>query len=309
MSLLTESIDIDAIASSVPRSQFSDEFIEQLATSIVKSKGIVNPLILRQKTPMSYEVVEGHLEYYAAVKANQLDSDFEAIRAFVVKSQNEQAIREQVQLLRPAIALPNQSKPKSQNPQGNTINAFTDLQKLAEQVQRIEQKLDTYSARAIDSQKLEERLQRIGQILNADLSTLSQRLDSLSISISASIKSNATKPKSSPSQKELNVSTHKKEKPAAKKKTSSQKEDKPKTLAAKEILQESSKEATVLHQINTLTVRQLALKLSRVGLKETIRENIISARNEGQFNSQTDLLKRVKGLGKKTLEKTLDRWV
>ncbi|MEE3718580.1 ParB N-terminal domain-containing protein [Tumidithrix elongata RA019] len=276
MSLLSDSIDIHEISTIEPRSHFSEQLIDQLATSILESNGIINPLILRKKTPMSYEVVEGHLEYYAAVKANQLDSDFEAIRAFVVKPQNESAICEQVKLLRAPIALltPSKTELHENVPPGNSNNSAINLQKLEEQVQGIQQKL------------------------NDDFFTLNQKIDSLFDLISSLIASNSNKIPSEP--QKTGTSTTKTKKSSTKKESSSAKSE--------NLNQPSPREIAILNEMNTLSVRELALKLDRVGIKESIRTNIFAARDQHLFDSLIDLQKRVKGIAEKTLEKIIDKW-
>jgi DNA uptake protein ComE-like DNA-binding protein len=271
MTLLTESIDIDAIASNLPRSHFSESEIAQLADSILKSGGIINPLILRQKMVMSYEVVEGHLEYYAAVKANQIDSDFESIRAFVVTPQNQIAICEQVKLLRTAIASP--ISPPTEIPASIPTKDSINLQKLEAQVQRLEQRL------------------------NADFGGLNQKIDALYDAIAGFI-ANSTKIIPEPVA------------PAVKtQKTSAKKEPSPtKSIKLKAANEPNLEETPVLNQINTLELRELALKLDRAGARANIRNNIFVERDKSPFTSLHDLQQRVDGLGEKTLKKIVEKW-
>jgi len=50
---------------------------------------------------MSYEVVDGHFEYYAAVKAKEIDlCRGEMVGVFILDSENEASLREQIKLLR-----------------------------------------------------------------------------------------------------------------------------------------------------------------------------------------------------------------
>lgn len=51
-------------------SEFAVDDLENLAQSILKSDGLLMPLILKQIGPESYEVLAGDREYYAAVRAS-----------------------------------------------------------------------------------------------------------------------------------------------------------------------------------------------------------------------------------------------
>ena len=64
-----ELVDVKDISSSVPRSHFSEATIDQLAELILACGGLVKPLVLKRTGLESFEILEGHLEYYAAAKA------------------------------------------------------------------------------------------------------------------------------------------------------------------------------------------------------------------------------------------------
>ena len=66
-----ELVDVKDISSSVPRSHFSEATIDQLAELILACGGLVKPLVLKRTGLESFEILEGHLEYYAAAKAKQ----------------------------------------------------------------------------------------------------------------------------------------------------------------------------------------------------------------------------------------------
>lgn len=76
--------------SSPSRSQFQESELEQLANLILTTGCLLKPLILRQKGPMSYELIEGHFEYWAAVRAKEKEPIWaEMVGAFVVKPEIE----------------------------------------------------------------------------------------------------------------------------------------------------------------------------------------------------------------------------
>jgi ParB family chromosome partitioning protein len=95
MILTTSSVDLEGITSSVSRSLFDESELEYLANLFLKSGDTVSPILLREKSPIAFEVLEGHREYYAALKAQELDSRFESIRAYIVPSDREESIVEQ----------------------------------------------------------------------------------------------------------------------------------------------------------------------------------------------------------------------
>ena len=78
-------VDIEDITSKLPRSVFKVEELEQIAQSIIAAGGLLSPLLLKQTGPESYEVLAGDLEYYAAVRAQEISSnEEEMVNAFIV---------------------------------------------------------------------------------------------------------------------------------------------------------------------------------------------------------------------------------
>lgn len=101
MSLDSSLIPVRKIVSHVPRSTFLDEQIEQTAKAILDAEGIINPIIVRQLSFQEFEVVEGHLEYYAAVRARELDlARGEMTDVIILEPENEAAVLAQIELLR-----------------------------------------------------------------------------------------------------------------------------------------------------------------------------------------------------------------
>ncbi|MEC4819917.1 MAG: ParB N-terminal domain-containing protein, partial [Scytonema sp. PMC 1069.18] len=94
-------VPVKQITSNIPRSNFSDEEINRVAELIVKGEGIINPLILRSTSLESYEVVDGHFEYYAAARAREIDlRKGEMIGAFIIEAENQEVLEAQIQILR-----------------------------------------------------------------------------------------------------------------------------------------------------------------------------------------------------------------
>lgn len=101
MKLSTSLVAVRKITSTVPRSSFADDELEQSARLILEAEGVINPIVLRRTSLESYEVVDGDFEYYASARAREIDPrKGEMIGAFIVEPENEEIIKEQVKLLR-----------------------------------------------------------------------------------------------------------------------------------------------------------------------------------------------------------------
>jgi hypothetical protein len=98
-------IDIVSTYSSVSCSDFESEEIEKLARSFLTSRGNISPLIVKRVNhkDFDFEVIEGHLEFYAAKRAREIDKFFELIRAIILDKQNAQNILAQLDILKRGI--------------------------------------------------------------------------------------------------------------------------------------------------------------------------------------------------------------
>lgn len=85
MLLSPEFILVKEITSNVDSSNFNDFDIQELAELILEAEGVIRPITVKPTGIDSYEVIDGHLEYWSAVKAKQINPrDGERIGAFVV---------------------------------------------------------------------------------------------------------------------------------------------------------------------------------------------------------------------------------
>lgn len=101
MRLSPTTIAVKRITSKVPRSNFSEDELTRVAECILKVEGIINPPIVIETGVRSYEVVDGHFEYYAAVRAKELDlRRGEMVGVFIVTPENDDSLQEQIKLLR-----------------------------------------------------------------------------------------------------------------------------------------------------------------------------------------------------------------
>ncbi|NJM56247.1 MAG: minor capsid protein [Synechococcales cyanobacterium RU_4_20] len=82
-------VDVAAITSKITQ-KYTDDQIDELAESIDRLNGLTRPILLRETSPQTYEVVSGHLEFLAAQKARQSDPKRnEMVSAFVYKAEKK----------------------------------------------------------------------------------------------------------------------------------------------------------------------------------------------------------------------------
>ncbi|NEP82890.1 MAG: hypothetical protein F6K39_34965 [Okeania sp. SIO3B3] len=202
MLLSPEFVLVKEITSNVPRSEFLESDLEQAAQLILKAEGTIKPLVLRTIGWESYEVVDGHFEYYAAVRAKEINPrDGERIGAFIIEGDKAEVLEEQVEMLRKKSSIYPVSE-ESKIIQEGTIN-LSDLAKLLDKkLQPMTAKLNqqtiespTYS-QALGNKIIEEKLENIEikidqlipkkniteieEILNNQLGVIRQKISNLS---------------------------------------------------------------------------------------------------------------------------------
>jgi hypothetical protein len=94
-------VDVSSIQASVPRSNFSEEQIEQLADMILECEGVLSVILLTQIGMNQYRILEGDLEYYAAVRAKEKNlRQGEMINAVIVQTSNQDTLLKQADFLK-----------------------------------------------------------------------------------------------------------------------------------------------------------------------------------------------------------------
>jgi len=82
--ILFSLVDVKDITSNMTRSSFSEADLDRIAQMILDCEGIIRPLVLKL-TGQRVAVVDGHFEYYAAVRAREKDPrKGEMVNAFVI---------------------------------------------------------------------------------------------------------------------------------------------------------------------------------------------------------------------------------
>ncbi|MBK1989587.1 hypothetical protein A0J48_018950 [Sphaerospermopsis aphanizomenoides BCCUSP55] len=94
-------MEIDGVTSNIPRSEFDEADLDILADSILESGGILKPLLLKKIGFEKYEVIGGHFEYYAAVRAREKNPNRgEIVNAFIIPAEKDDAVLNQVAFLK-----------------------------------------------------------------------------------------------------------------------------------------------------------------------------------------------------------------
>jgi hypothetical protein len=123
-------VDVKNITCDIPPSNFLDDALSSLADMIIESGGIIRPLILKTTGLETYTVVDGHFEYYAAVRAREKNPrQCEMVNAFVISPKNEDEIFKQVAAFRgldsdtkPEIKIPIQTNHSESISKNNDFN-------------------------------------------------------------------------------------------------------------------------------------------------------------------------------------------
>lgn len=107
---------VEEIQSSLPRTEFSETELNEAAQLLLKIEGVITPPILLETGIDSYKVIEGDFQYYAALRAEEIDPlKGETINAYIVKSEEELPIyQKQIEVFRQGKSLPQPSESSSQ---------------------------------------------------------------------------------------------------------------------------------------------------------------------------------------------------
>lgn len=154
-------VAVKKITSVVPRSNFSDDELEQAASLILEAEGVINPIVLRRTSRDSYEVVDGDFEYYAAARAREINPrKSEMIGAFILEKDNEEVIKAQIKLLRkPKTAVVDNGASYSDSRETRLTNLEFRQTHLESQIETRINELKVEQAR--DKQKLEDELKAL----------------------------------------------------------------------------------------------------------------------------------------------------
>ena len=106
-------VDIESLTSSMPRSHYSENDLDKLANQLLETEGLIKPLVLKKSGFEKYEVVNGHLEYYAAVRASEKNPrQGEMVNALIIAAESEAAAIKQVEIIQELTASPQENGKK-----------------------------------------------------------------------------------------------------------------------------------------------------------------------------------------------------
>jgi hypothetical protein len=186
MSLNFYLLDIDSVESNHHRSDYDENILMDIAKSLIANDDLIKPILVRQVSPIRYQVIEGHREYFAAVKAREISPDFDEIRAVVVPKDLQDSVLEQYRLLYPdqgahltkddlreleqrlrqnfqvKFDYLNDLLSQQQNQIHNSINALMNkLQDLLEYIKPKDKKLSISEINTLDLEALKARMQEL----------------------------------------------------------------------------------------------------------------------------------------------------
>jgi hypothetical protein len=124
MELLTSIVDIDSIQVKNPLFAPAQKTtqIDALANTIINLGGLVNVPVVQQVSVDDYELISGYLEYYAYLKAREINPRLpDRITVFVSNTKNQAAIRQQLEILQ-VIEDTKQNSSQSTTPKGSEID-------------------------------------------------------------------------------------------------------------------------------------------------------------------------------------------
>lgn len=321
MSFVPFSIDLETIISPEPvtRSQFQESHLEKLANLFLQARDTIKPIIVRKVSPISFEILEGYFEYYAALKAEKIDEQFTSIQAYIVPPELESTVLEQYNFLRsPSAPIPIPNPPP-------VTNVSPDLDKIEEAIaNRLEQKLTASVEKTIED-RINASLQVIvGQItkqLDAHLTDFRQSLSLVPVhqvleaktqSVPEVVPEKAVEVVPEKTIKAVKAQTISKSAPKA---TAKPKTERAKTTAKvkdKNIDNNDPKVLQVLNDLNNLNFAELQRKLAQsaktnVKFARPIDEKRLQQPNQ-KFLSIQDVIINVQGLAEKTMQKIIDAW-
>ncbi|MEG4055832.1 MULTISPECIES: ParB N-terminal domain-containing protein [unclassified Microcoleus] len=302
--LLVSLVLVKKITSTVPRSNFAERDLEKLAQLILELGGLINPIILRRNGMDSYEIVDGDFEYYAAAKAREINPmKGETIGAFILEPENEGLLLEQVQALRKSAKTENLVEnpetgvlyENTSSPPADSIKNpvyLVEVPNLGEnespqESSSLEQRLTNIEAQfARQINDLKAEYAREQKVLAQSIQELENRiLQQVPRLVEAGLENRINELKSeSPPEKQVVVER------------------------IPEVENVASESMSALEALNTLEKPELLANFKDAGLKSHMIDSIITERKVQPFVSFTSAVKRIEGLGDKTMIKIIDKW-
>jgi hypothetical protein len=295
-------IDIKDISSDLPRSNFVESELEQLANLILETDGLIRPLIIKESGAEKYTVIEGHREYYAALKAKEQNSSkAEMVNAFVISEHIQSSAIEQLKIIKADIS-----------PVIPPAHTYTDIEKLLPTlIAAISQQMQPLVDQLAEQKKMLEALM-IDRIALVDpqpiISPSTQQPESINITPTpiAPIVVLPKQPKA-PRTPKVKVEKVKRETPKATTTKSTKVSILPESI-------DPINATNTLNLINTLSQDELILKMERSGVSKAaikLVPDIITVRDSQPYRKfdtwKTVVALKIKGLGAKIVEGIIEK--
>lgn len=281
-------IPIEEVICDGPKPRFSTEDLEALAQNILNTGGLLSPLVVTQTEIESYSLIDGELNYYAALRAQEIDPRAaEMVGVFVVEESHRELAKEQLSRLHPSTANVDDSSSDSKN-------LHELIMKMMKQVSSFSPGETSFSDQLDELRKVIQDQHLTIQNLNENLSQLGQQVSRLSQAVTQF----EEKIQAIPS------TTKKRTTKSAKKRTA-------KLEASDEV------KAKVLSDFNDLSIEKLVASLVfpqklKGGFRGKTLTNILELvdreRKLEPFESLEDLISRVSGLSDNRMQAILTLW-
>ncbi len=137
-------VDVKNVESQIPKNKFNESEIEKLANLMLMTDGLLRPLILKQTGVEQYTVIEGNLEYYAAVRAKEKDlHKAEMVNAFVIPDDRQQLAIEQLALISNTKSI---TVPTANDPNLSIEQISLQIKsEISQQLQPLQQQIDRHT--------------------------------------------------------------------------------------------------------------------------------------------------------------------
>jgi len=296
-------VAVKRITSAVPRSNFAEPELEKLARLILESGGLINPIIVRRNGMDAYEIVDGDFEYYAAVRAKEIENlKGETIGAFILEEENEELLLKQLEILRKTAITENLvEKPETgflyentSSPADSITNPVSLVEvpnlgenETPEDSSSLEQRLTNIAAQfARQINELKAEYAREQKVLAQSIQEIENRiLQQVPLLVEAGLANRIN---------ELKLEL--------------QPEKQVVVERIPEVENVTSESMSALEALNTLDKSGFLANFKDTGLKSQIIDRIIKERDVQPFVSFTSAVKRIEGLGDKTMIKIIDKW-
>ncbi|MEH1883237.1 ParB N-terminal domain-containing protein [Nostoc sp.] len=152
-------VDVESVTSNFPRSNFQEADLEILANLILESGGILKPLVLKKTGFEKYEVVDGHFEYYSAIRAKEKNpSEGDMVGALIISSESEDVALKQIASLK---EINSSIKPVTPQPETTKLEP-----RLANLELRLEKQLNEFKSEFLqERQRIENQFKQLENLI------------------------------------------------------------------------------------------------------------------------------------------------